>query len=380
MTPEESAEKWKEICFILSTSVKKDMNEKEFEYHVVKAVETLGWKEYKKEIKRQPVIKIGHGKKLQPDLVVYDDSGEPLMAIEVKRPAEDLTKGDVSSQLKSYMLMLKTEYGLLIGKTIRFFYDGDLYTSKGPVLLAEFKFDEKSEKGKELVSNINKESLCQSTATKYIKKLIKKIQEKLTIKELLRKLLSTETKNIVLDKLRNEFSGDYGPEIVEGALNFVDIQINRKVSEKPPLDGPVPKQNPKTIKGKVLNLIQSSPAGISKKEICNKLSLSDKQVANIIYRFKKHGQIKKTDTPGVWAATHSPPNQKPPKTPPKPTKKTLGLRGKVLKCIAKYKNGASPAKIKERTGFNKKQVSNSIYRLKKTGLITLTETGLYKAI
>jgi len=194
------------------------------------------WKEYKKEIKRQPVIKIGHGKKLQPDLVIYDGSSEPLIAIEVKGPADDLTKGDVSSQLKSYMLMLKTEYGLLIGKTIRFFYDGNLYksknTPKGPVLLGEFKFVEESEKGLEFISNINKESLCKSNHTQYLKNLIKKVQEKNTIKELLRKLLSKEAKNIVLDNLRNVFSGEYGAEIVDrkrikvcGHTNYLDANI-----------------------------------------------------------------------------------------------------------------------------------------------------------
>jgi len=172
MAPEKCVEIWKEICFILSKSISRKMDEKEFEYHVVKAVETLGWKEYKKEIKRQPVIKIGHGKKLQPDLVVYDGSGEPLIAIEVKRPTDDLTKGDVSSQLKSYMLMLKTEYGLLLGKTIRFFYDGTLYNQKGPVLLGEFKFNEESKKGQEFVFNINKESLCKSNHIQYLKNLI----------------------------------------------------------------------------------------------------------------------------------------------------------------------------------------------------------------
>ena len=50
MTPEQCADKWEEICYVLSKSTNQNINEKEFEYHVVKAVETLGWKEYKSEI------------------------------------------------------------------------------------------------------------------------------------------------------------------------------------------------------------------------------------------------------------------------------------------------------------------------------------------
>ena len=377
MTPEKCAEIWREICFILSKSVSQDMLENEFEYHVVKAVETLGWKEYKNEIKQQPEIKIGHGKKLKPDLVVYDGSSEPLIAIEVKRPAEDLTKGDVSSQLKSYMLILKTEYGLLIGKTIRFFYDGDLYSKKGPVFLGEFEFDEKSEEGQEFVSNINKESLCDSTHTQYLKNLIKKIEKKITIKELLRKLLSNETKTMVLDNLRNEFSGEYVLEVVEGALKSVDIQINRKGTVPPP--PPPPPPPPGTVKGKVLYVIQTSPTGISKKEICNKLSLSDKQVANIIYILQKHGQIKKSDIPGVWVATQSSPSKKTPIKPLNDTGETLTIREEILKFIAENENGVKRAKIMEKTVFNYKQVSNALYYLIKRDKIIRTENGYYKA-
>ena len=150
-------------------------------------------------------------------------------------------------------------------------------------MLAEFKFDEKQEKGQEFISNINKESLCESNHTQYLKNLIKKVQEKNTIKELLRKLLSTETKNAVLDKLREEFSDEYEAEIVEGALKFVDIQINSK-SPGGSVNDPTPPPPPgkDTLKGKVLNIILTNPAGISKKEISNKLKLSDKQVANLI--------------------------------------------------------------------------------------------------
>ena len=227
MSPEKWTETWKEICFILSKSVSPKMNEKDFENQVVRAIETLGWKEFKNEIKRQPVLKIGHGKKLQPDLAVYDDSDEPIIAIEVKRPAEDLTKDDVSSQLHSYMRQLKAEFGLAIGGTIRFFYDGPLYSQKEPVLLCDIVFDEDSTDGQEFVSNINSESVAQRKHLPYLNKLINKVKEKRSISKLSRVLLTKETKDNILAYLRAEFI-DYGSEIVEGALNSIDIQLNRK--------------------------------------------------------------------------------------------------------------------------------------------------------
>ena len=116
MTPEQCADKWEEICYVLSKSASQNINEKEFEYHVVKAVETLGWKEFKSEIERQHVLKIGRDRKLIVDLIIYDEKKKPLIAVEVKRPVEDLTRDEVSNQLHSYMLQLKTSFGLVIGK------------------------------------------------------------------------------------------------------------------------------------------------------------------------------------------------------------------------------------------------------------------------
>ena len=175
---------------------------------MVRAVETLGWKEYKNEIKRQPVIKIGHGNKLIPDLVVYDDSDEPLIAIEVKRPGEDLTTDDVFSQLQSYMRQLKTQYGLVIGKTIRFFYDGPYIPKMSQSYSANSNSMKNSKEGQEFVSNINKESLIKKNHTQYLNNLISKVKEKRDIKKLKQELVSKETKEKILAFLRNKFIDD----------------------------------------------------------------------------------------------------------------------------------------------------------------------------
>jgi len=381
MTPDQARETWKEMCFILSKSVSEKTNEKDFESQVVRAIETLGWKEFRDEIKRQTILKIGHGGKLQPDLVVYENPENPLIAIEVKRPAEDLSKDDVSSQLQSYMRQLKAEYGLAIGKTIRFFYDGDLYKQKEPVLLGEFEFDENSEAARELVLNINKESLAAQSHIEYLTNLINKVKDKRTISKLRRTLLSDETKEKILNYLRNEFTV-YGSEIVEGALQTLDIQINRKDAPPPwpPLSTDGRKTGPAstTVKGKILNIIQASPAGASKKEICEKLSLSDKQAMNAIYRLTKGGHVKSGGR-GVYVAAHGTPAKKRKITPSKSASKNINIRDEVFNAIARYKNGASTENIIKRTGFKTKQIRNALHTLKKTGRITSIERGLFKA-
>ena len=45
------SEKWDEICFLLSDNIKQSLLERDFENQVVRAIEVLGWREFKNEIK-----------------------------------------------------------------------------------------------------------------------------------------------------------------------------------------------------------------------------------------------------------------------------------------------------------------------------------------
>ena len=110
-----------------------NISEKEFEHQVVRALGVLGWREYKGEIERQHSIPIGRQGILKPDLVVYSAEKNALIAIEVKRPQEDLSRDDSISQLKSYMRQLKADFGFLIGNQVRVYYDGNLNPQTDPL-------------------------------------------------------------------------------------------------------------------------------------------------------------------------------------------------------------------------------------------------------
>lgn len=47
-----NSEKWDEICFLLSENFKQTLSERNFENQVVRAIEVLGWREFKNEIER----------------------------------------------------------------------------------------------------------------------------------------------------------------------------------------------------------------------------------------------------------------------------------------------------------------------------------------
>ena len=373
------ADTWKEICFALSESISQKVIEKDFEGQVVKAVEALGWKEFKGEIKRQAVIKIGNGKTLIPDLVIYGENDKALMAIEVKKPTEDMGKDDVTSQLQSYMRQLKTEFGLAIGNTIRFFYDGDLYPQSEPVLLDVIEFHKESKKGQEFVSNINKDSMTNQNHTQYLKKLIRKVKGERDIIKLMQELESKEIKERILIFLKSEFKDKYGSEIVESALDSLDLQINSNGTvtspeEKPILDPPRPDA---PLTQKVLYIIQTNPAGVSRKEICEMLSITGKQASNIRHRLMKRGLVR-SNKKGIWVATHISSPKQPAKKPPKRPANGVNIREIVLKTIKHYKNGVKAAQVREKTGLGSKQLNNALYYLKSRDKIISPETGFYK--
>ena len=143
----EYSEKWDEICFLLSENINHNLPERDFENQVVRAIEVLGWREFKNEIERQPTIQLGREGTLRPDIVIYGNDRKSLIVVEVKRPVENLKRDYVIGQLRSYMRQMKSDFGFLIGSDLRVFYDGSLNPHSDPILLEKIDFQKKTEEG-----------------------------------------------------------------------------------------------------------------------------------------------------------------------------------------------------------------------------------------
>jgi hypothetical protein len=167
MTTEHS-EKWAEICFLLSENLRQSMPEKEFESQVVRAMEVLGWREFKNEIERQPIVQLGREGTLRPDLIIRGNDNKCLIVVEVKRPLENITRDYVIGQLRSYMRQMKSDFGFLIGADLRVYYDGSLNPHSDPILLERIDFDKASEVGAAFVETFNKSSLLENRHAEYL--------------------------------------------------------------------------------------------------------------------------------------------------------------------------------------------------------------------
>ena len=223
----EYSEKWDEICFLLSDNINQSLSEKDFENQVVRAIEVLGWREFKNEIERQPTVQLGREGTLRPDLVIYDNNRKSLIVVEVKRPAEDITRDYVIGQLRSYMRQMKSDFGFLIGSDLRVFYDGPLNPHSDPLLLERIDFEKQSEKGITFVKFFNKSSLAENRYDEYLKNKLHKFNKKREASSLVEQLISFEIKQKVIGSLRNEFP-DTDDETFSDALQQVKIEISRK--------------------------------------------------------------------------------------------------------------------------------------------------------
>jgi hypothetical protein len=226
----EYLEKWAEICFLLSDNVHQNIAEKEFESQVVRAIEVLGWREFKNEIERQPIIQLGREGTLRPDLIIRGSDKKCLIVVEVKRPLENITRDYVIGQLRSYMRQMKSDFGFLIGTDLRVYYDGSLNPHSDPILLEKIDFNKESDVGAAFVETFSKTSLLENRHSGYLTDKLHKFNKTREVGTLIQQLTSYETRQRVIGYLRNEFP-DTDDETFSEALQQIAIEISKKEQE-----------------------------------------------------------------------------------------------------------------------------------------------------
>lgn len=226
MDTNSASEKWYEICFHLSDNINPATTEKDFENQVVRAIEVLGWREFKREIARQPTIQIGSQLSIRPDLIIFNQEPKPLIVIEVKKSAQNIARDDTIGQLRSYMRQTKSDFGFLISNELRIYYDGSLNPQSDSLLLEKIPFDKSSPAGRLFVENFSRDSFMRNDYLNYLQGCINKFSQKRETNKLIDILLSEATKEKIHQFLEVTYA-DFGSEIYSAALKEVSIEINR---------------------------------------------------------------------------------------------------------------------------------------------------------
>lgn len=180
-TDDEDAERWNEICFLVNRYRTPNATERDFQIEAENIFEKLGWSRYKGEIASQATIPVGSAHSVRPDIILNSDVQNALV-VELKKPNSGISSRNVD-QLFSYMRLLKLDYGILIGDTIRVYFD-DPETMDAPIQIVEIPFIANSADGVEFCRIIAREDFSSLHLKEYARTLMQRGTMSDQVKEL----------------------------------------------------------------------------------------------------------------------------------------------------------------------------------------------------
>jgi len=278
------------------------------------------------------------------------------------------------------MLQLKAKFGLLVGSSIRLFYDGKENPQQRPLMLSRIPFEKDTDEGSTLVSIFNKPDFLKERYRPHIRKLLKAFTEGRNIKKLKEILVDPATKQSIYQFLRDEFA-EYGSDVVDGALKDLSIDLSFD-TEPPPKMMETEVSDKDSLLKTVFDTIRSKPQGISKSRLIQITGYDSKQISNAVYKLSKRRAVENKGRGIYVAVSDSIPPPKKKRKPKKPAEVSLD-KGTVLdslyKIIKRRKTGFTISELKDESGLDSRQLSNALYKLSKKDLIESPTRGRYKS-
>jgi hypothetical protein len=211
-------EKWNKLCRALSEEISSDLLELPFEREIIYALDSiLGWDRFD-NVKNQVPVKMGVETK-RADIVVTNDNDIKLFVIEAKRPNDFLVGHD--KQLEGYMIHLRLNVGVLIGKKIQIYFDN----GHKIILVDEIEFKRNSEKGLNFTTNFHKDNYSEENIQKYIQEKLKEKEEIKIVKKLKNELLSQSYVDKTIIFLKNELRKDFSENIINEVFETLKIKV-----------------------------------------------------------------------------------------------------------------------------------------------------------
>jgi hypothetical protein len=216
---------WEEICFILTETIPSNVSEQVYENKVIRVFEKLGWSQYKKELSVRESIQFGAANRMCPDIIIRNEKAEPVCVIEIKKPSEDLNFSGHINQLSSYMRMLRTHVGILIGDRIKIYTEKPNTRANEIILVEEIPLRCESDKGLKFVEAFKKNGSTDEMIDTYIQNGLekyKKIQER---KELENRINDPGFSDEIRDFIKEKLKENYEPDMVDKVLNNYTFQL-----------------------------------------------------------------------------------------------------------------------------------------------------------
>lgn len=222
---------WEEICYILTETIPSNVSEQIYENKVIRVFEKLGWSQYKKELSVRESMQIGSANRIYPDIIIRNEQAEPVCVIEIKKPGENLNFSGYIDQLSSYMRMLRTHVGILIGDKIKVYTELPDTRANEIFLIEEIPLRSESAKGLKFVESFKKNGNTEEKIESFIKNGLKKHEEKKKRRELENRFSQPEFCDEIKELIKEKFNEFYDPDLVERVLDKYDIKITSPQSQ-----------------------------------------------------------------------------------------------------------------------------------------------------
>lgn len=223
-------ELWNEICFILSENIKPDISETQFQREVVRALEKLGWRQFKKEIIEKISMPSGTSS-IEADVIVQSpENSVPFFVIEIKAPNVDSTNKKIAAQLLSYMRQSKCEIGIIIGNMISIIWDDRQSTQTDYLLLDQFPFvPENNTDGIEFINVFSKSGVMEYNSIQgYIQKKVHSIQQNIAYSEEKKRITSKVYCEKIKEYIKNDIESNLSKELADKLINEISVSISSK--------------------------------------------------------------------------------------------------------------------------------------------------------
>ncbi|MFN4763688.1 type I restriction enzyme HsdR N-terminal domain-containing protein [Gillisia sp. Q332] len=219
---------WEEICFILTETIPSNVSEQIYENKVIRVFEKLGWSQYKKELSVRESIQFGAANRMCPDIIIRNEKSEPVCVIEIKKPTEDLNFSGHVNQLSSYMRMLRTPVGILIGDRFKVFTEMSDSRANDIHLVEEIPLRKSSEKGVKFVESFKKSESTTTSIEFYVQNGLKKYNEKQKLRDIENRIIQQGFSDEIFDLVRKKLSEFYDSDLVDRVLEDYDFELKSK--------------------------------------------------------------------------------------------------------------------------------------------------------
>lgn len=218
-------EAWNEICFIVNRCRQANSSESSFQIEAENIFEKLGWSRYKGEVVSQQIINVGSAHTVRPDIVISNGQ-ENLYVIELKKPSANFIERN-TDQLISYMRLLKLNCGILLGDSVRIFYDapGD---KSDPVEIINIPFEENNTDGAKLLGIIKHDGFTQQRLVEYCENRLRLIDARRNADRIVEMICSDEGPGFIAEAVRKAILEENSEEIADLAIDAMIFSAKRK--------------------------------------------------------------------------------------------------------------------------------------------------------